>query len=274
MPGLIDLSRANDAAGAAAYSDAKLKPFDQANEASVQQLFNINRVQGEDGAATSDRLQATIKLVTLGAGIFAVLASIGCAFAIISSISRGIGGLLAPQGRLAGGDLSVEIPMRGDKSELGRIADTVDVLKQGLILAGRLEQEKQSAQQHAVARAALVAELQTEIATIVEAGVEGDFSRRIERNFAVASLDEFAQSVNSLVATVDDGLAESSRVLAMIARAELGGPGRGAVSGRFHQCDRAGRARKAAARPGGPGRHCGLAARGFGRANPRQGEHR
>ena len=48
---------------------------------------------------------------------------------------------------LAGGDIAVDVPSLGKKDEIGDMAKGVEVFKQNLIEAARLEAEKQAEQQ-------------------------------------------------------------------------------------------------------------------------------
>ena len=68
-----------------------------------------------------------------------VLATIISGVLITISISRGISKILAPMKQLATGDLTVEVPMVGEKTEMGQIADALEVFKQNMIAAEQLQ---------------------------------------------------------------------------------------------------------------------------------------
>ena len=98
-----------------------------------------------DGAAEA---QARSKAVfedtrtwDLAAMGFAVALSAISAILILRGITQGIGAVVQPMQALAGGDLSVTIPHQGARTEIGTIADAVQVFKDSLIRMKGLEEE-------------------------------------------------------------------------------------------------------------------------------------
>ncbi|WP_024508706.1 methyl-accepting chemotaxis protein [Bradyrhizobium sp. ARR65] len=76
------------------------------------------------------------------ASAFAMLAAILCAAVVlgvaisvylIRDVSSGIASIVTPMQALGNGDLSVEIPHRGEKTEIGQMADVLQVFKEALI---------------------------------------------------------------------------------------------------------------------------------------------
>ena len=82
-------------------------------------------------------------------------------------------------------------------------------------------------------RSKMMNNLQHAFGTVVNAAVAGDFSRRVDANFPDAELNSLAAGVNSLVETVDAGLAETSSVLGDIAMANLTSRVTGTYAGAF-----------------------------------------
>jgi methyl-accepting chemotaxis protein len=64
---------------------------------------------------------------------FAMVVSAGLAFFIIQGISRSIASVVSPMQALADGDLAVDVPHREQKTEIGTIADAVQVFKDALV---------------------------------------------------------------------------------------------------------------------------------------------
>jgi methyl-accepting chemotaxis protein len=69
-------------------------------------------------------------LVILG---LAVVAGIAIGVYLIRDVSRGIASILTPMQALGNGDLAVEVPHQGEKTEIGAMADTLQVFKEALI---------------------------------------------------------------------------------------------------------------------------------------------
>jgi methyl-accepting chemotaxis protein len=63
----------------------------------------------------------------------AVVIGVGVSFYLVRDVSSGIASIVAPMQALGKGDLSAEIPHQGDTTEIGAMADTLQVFKQELI---------------------------------------------------------------------------------------------------------------------------------------------
>ncbi|WP_424629688.1 methyl-accepting chemotaxis protein [Bradyrhizobium sp. SYSU BS000235] len=80
----------------------------------------------------SDSYATALKIVMISLG-FSVLLGIGIGFYLIRDVSRGIGSIVAPMKALGEGDLTAEVPHRGEKTEIGTMADTLQVFKEALV---------------------------------------------------------------------------------------------------------------------------------------------
>ena len=63
----------------------------------------------------------------------AVIIGIGVSFYLVRDVSSGIASIVTPMQALGEGDLSAEVPHQGEKTEIGAMADTLQVFKQALI---------------------------------------------------------------------------------------------------------------------------------------------
>ncbi len=63
----------------------------------------------------------------------AVLAGAGISFYVVRNVSTGIASIVRPMQALGEGDLAAEVPHRGDKTEIGTMADALQVFKEALI---------------------------------------------------------------------------------------------------------------------------------------------
>jgi methyl-accepting chemotaxis protein len=68
--------------------------------------------------------------VILGA---AVIIGIGVSFYLVRDVSSGIASIVTPMQALGKGDFSAEVPHQGEKTEIGAMADTLQVFKEALI---------------------------------------------------------------------------------------------------------------------------------------------
>src|SRR6185312_6794462 len=76
-------------------------------------------------------------------------------------------------------------------------------------------------EQRRAERSAMLASLSRAFGEVVDAAVEGDFSRRVEVSFDDDELNGLANSINNLVATVQRGLNETGEVLGALADTDL-----------------------------------------------------
>jgi methyl-accepting chemotaxis protein len=136
------------------------------------------------------------------------------AFFIARSITKPIGAITNAMGALADNKLDTQIPGLEHRSEIGLMARAVDIFKQNAIKIRDLAAQEAALQEKN-------ADLQSNIATVVDAAVAGDFTRRITKRYDNPDLDRFAANVNTLVQSVDTGIAETGRVMSALANGDL-----------------------------------------------------
>ena len=84
-------------------------------------------------AAAADKQYATafmlLAIIIAAAGVVGV--TVG--FYLVRDVSRGIDSIVSPMQALGSGDLSAEVPHRGEATEIGAMADALQVFKEALI---------------------------------------------------------------------------------------------------------------------------------------------
>ena len=173
-------------------------------------------------------------LLSVGAATLLVLGGAGVVMARM--LARPIPRIAATMRKIAEGDYATAVPYLDSGNEVGDMARAVEIFREnGLKVEAMTEGERAASEQRRRERAEMMGALQRSFGEVVDAAVAGDFSRRVEAEFADAELNGLARSVNNLVETVDRGLGETSSVLAAIARAELTRKVEGDYSGAFGQ---------------------------------------
>jgi len=81
-------------------------------------------------AAESYGVALTMVMVSL---LLAVVAGIGAAFMLVRDVSSGIKSIVVPMEALGSGDLTATVPHQGERTEIGTMADSLQVFKQALI---------------------------------------------------------------------------------------------------------------------------------------------
>ncbi|PLK69688.1 methyl-accepting chemotaxis protein [Rhizobium sp. TH135] len=181
---------------------------------SVEQLkLDLKKTQDTLGPQIQSTMETAVVIGSTLAAIGLLMAGF-IAFFIARSITVPVGQITSAMGSLADNKLDTVIPGLDHKSEIGLMAKAVDVFKQNAIKIRDLAAQEAALQEKN-------ADLQSNIATVVDAAVAGDFTRRITKQYDNPDLDRFAANVNTLVQSVDTGIAETGRVISALAKGDL-----------------------------------------------------
>jgi methyl-accepting chemotaxis protein len=93
-------------------------------------LNNSGADKAAQDAADSYASALILLAVILGA---AVVIGIGVSFYLVRDVSTGIASIVTPMQALGKGELSAQVPHQGEKTEIGAMADVLQVFKQALI---------------------------------------------------------------------------------------------------------------------------------------------
>ncbi|MCB5205210.1 methyl-accepting chemotaxis protein [Neorhizobium sp. T786] len=156
--------------------------------------------------------------ILIGATISTMIARRGIVMPIRS--------LTQAMNRLAQGDLEGATVDSIRKDEIGEMARAVEVFRSNALAMQELK--AQEAALHGRS-----SDLQSSIAAVVASAVAGDFSGRITKDYQNEDLNRFANSVNELVGSVDNAVAEVRRVIAALADADLTQTMNGRFQGAF-----------------------------------------
>src|SRR3954470_13317488 len=104
----------------------------QADEV-LQKDINLNN----NGAArpssdAADTYTSSLMMLVVILG-FAVIAGAAVSLFLVRDVSAGIASIVGPMQALGEGDLSAEVPHRGEKTEMGAMADALQIFKEALI---------------------------------------------------------------------------------------------------------------------------------------------
>jgi methyl-accepting chemotaxis protein len=95
--------------------------------------IDLNNAGADKAAAdAADTYNSALMMLAIMLGV-AIIAGVAVSFYMIRDVSDGISSIVKPMQALGQGDLSVEIPHRGEKTEIGVMADALQVFKEALI---------------------------------------------------------------------------------------------------------------------------------------------
>ncbi|MGB3025964.1 methyl-accepting chemotaxis protein [Paradevosia shaoguanensis] len=176
---------------------------------------------GKRVAVVQQTIQGVVMLLLgVGAAVTVALGVLGYLASLL--ITRPIPRLARSMAKVAEGDYTTEIPYIQSRNELGGMARAVEIFREnGLKVAQMTEAEAVRIVADKEAHTRMMAELRDAFGNVVDAAVEGDFSRRVDTSFPDAELNAIASSINNLVSTVDRGLSETGDVLGALAQTDL-----------------------------------------------------
>ena len=84
------------------------------------------------GKDAADNYTSAFEILAAILGIV-IIVGIGVGIYLVRDVSRGIASIVAPMQALGGGDLTAQIPHQGEKTEIGSMAELLQVFKEALI---------------------------------------------------------------------------------------------------------------------------------------------
>ena len=206
--------------------------FDDTSTALQERLDELKTgLAGVDAAIATDTAARLAHIAMEGARMqmLSLFSSLIMIVGILGMTAFMAGYLFPRLGRIAEGLLAIadgdhDRTIYGSRTwqELKDLSHAAEKFKRsGVQLITLTAADKERQVSEGEARAAMMAHLRSRFGEVVDAAVEGDFSRRVPLDFGDPELVSIARSINGLVETVETGMSESGTVLAAIARADL-----------------------------------------------------
>jgi methyl-accepting chemotaxis protein len=127
------LAAKGDVAGARDVNANKVVPVGRAMDATLAKIVELSDKGAEVAGHTAETTyENAIRLMAVILG-GAIVLGLGAAVYMVRDIRHGIGSILKPMGQLTDGELSVEIPFRGEATEIGQIASALQIFKEALV---------------------------------------------------------------------------------------------------------------------------------------------
>jgi methyl-accepting chemotaxis protein len=128
---LVLFRKNEDSEARALHAKASLAGV-KADEALQKDVLLNSKGAGTAGMRAAESFDAAIKLVLASLGL-AMVVGIGAAILLVRDVSAGIRSIVAPMQALGAGDLAAPVPHRGEKTEIGLMANALQVFKDALI---------------------------------------------------------------------------------------------------------------------------------------------
>ena len=212
---LFALSRKQQNAQAIALYSGKLNDEYRTLRASIEADVDYNAKGGDAAAATGEAIYVSSRLsIMIAIGVAALLCA-AAAFMIVSSVSKPVLKMVDVMARLAKREMEVVIPGVGRKDEIGRMADAVQVFKDGMIAADKAaaEQERERAEKEAEKeRQRAEQERRTKLMTELTQSFDRQVTTMLESVSAAAT--EMQSTAESMAATAEETNRQSATVAA------------------------------------------------------------
>lgn len=217
-----------DAANAHGNTEAN-RANRKAFQKEIDDVVQTDQTRLETLSQDMDDFQQRVLMMIIAVTAVGVIGGAGAAVYVATfKISQPIVQVTRTMERLAGGDYSVDVPFKGRGDEIGAMAAAVDVFKENGLEVQRmnaLEAIMKDKNQ----------DLQSGLASVVASAANGDFSQRITKDYGDANLNSFATNVNQLVASVESGINETSRVMQLLSQGDLTHSMQGDFRGVFNE---------------------------------------
>jgi len=179
-------------------------------------LNNAGADKAKDDAAANYSSALMMLAAILGA---AVIAGIAVSFYLIRDVSNGIASIVSPMQALGQGDLSVEIPHRGEKTEMGQMADALQIFKEALIAKRAADEAAAKDAEAKIERGRRVDDITREFEQMIGEIVNNVSSASTQLEASAGSLSTTAARSQELSTTVAAASEEASTNVQSVASA-------------------------------------------------------
>ncbi|HJE25586.1 MAG TPA: MCP four helix bundle domain-containing protein [Methylorubrum populi] len=138
---LLALSRQGAKAEALQHYETQAVPPRRRASDTLAKIVELNETNAARAVRESQGTYTWTRAALIAAGTSAAFLACLLALLIVRGVTTGIASVVRPMQALASGELGVAIPHRGLRTEIGAIADAVQVFKDGLLRMKALEEE-------------------------------------------------------------------------------------------------------------------------------------
>jgi len=168
-----------------------------------------------DAAANYSSAFWMLALILIAAVVLGILVSVY----LIRDVSSGISSIVKPMQALGQGDLSVDIPHRGEKTEIGLMADALQVFKDALIAKKAADEAAARDAEEKIERGRRVDNITREFEAMIGEIVNTVSSASTQLESSAGKLSSTAERSQKLATTVASGSEEASTNVQSVASA-------------------------------------------------------
>jgi methyl-accepting chemotaxis protein len=147
------------------------------------------------------------------------MVGIGVGFYLVHDVSSGINSITLPMQALGKGDLSAEVPHRGEKTEIGAMADVLQIFKEALIAKKAADEAAAADAEAKIERGRRVDNITREFETMIGEIVQTVSSASTQLEASASTLTSTADRSQRLATTVAGASEEASTNVQSVASA-------------------------------------------------------
>jgi methyl-accepting chemotaxis protein len=179
-------------------------------------LNNAGADKAAQEAADSYSSALLLLAIILGA---AIVIGAGISFYLVRDISTGIGSIVTPMQALGKGDLTADVPHQGEKTEIGAMADTLQVFKDALIAKKAADEAAAADAEAKIERGHRVDNITREFESMIGEIVNTVSSASSQLESSAGTLSSTAERSKELATTVAAASEEASTNVQSVASA-------------------------------------------------------
>jgi methyl-accepting chemotaxis protein len=150
---------------------------------------------------------------------FAIIVGVAVSYFVVRDISAGINSIVKPMQALGQGDLTADVPHRGETTEIGAMADTLQVFKQALIAKKAVDQAAAADAEAKIERGRRVDGITREFESMIGEIVETVSSASTQLEASAGTLSATAERAQTITTAVAAASEEASTNVQSVASA-------------------------------------------------------
>jgi methyl-accepting chemotaxis protein len=188
-------------------------------EGVLKKDIDFNNNGGDKASAdAADTYSSSFMLLAVILGI-AVIAGIAVSFYLVRDVSTGIASIVKPMQALGEGDLSAEVPHRGEQTEMGAMASALQIFKEALIAKKAADEAAAQDAEAKIERGRRVDNITRQFETMIGEIVNTVSSASSQLEASAGSLTSTAERSQQLATTVAAASEEATTNVQSVASA-------------------------------------------------------
>jgi methyl-accepting chemotaxis protein len=219
---VIDLSRSSVGRIPTEASDAiskKVAVIAAQSDAMLEKSINFNNAGADTATKQAAEGYNLAFWVVLGIVAVVIMCGIGVGVYLVRDLSRGIAAIVKPMQALGSGDLTAEVTRRGEKTEIGAMADALQLFKDALIAKEAADRAAARDAEAKIERGRRVDSITSNFEAMIGEIVETVSSASTELEASASTLTSTAERAQELATTVASASEEASTNVSSVASA-------------------------------------------------------